>query len=123
MVHQRQHFLHCLSTYFVQHYDTIVVEDLNVAGMMQNHCLAGAINNVAWSTFFQMLQYKCDWYGKTFMQINRFAPTSKTCSVCGHKKEDLKLSDRIYTCELCGNIMDRDVNAALNIEALGVNNA
>jgi putative transposase len=123
IVHQRQHFLHHLSTHFVRNYDTIVVEDLNVAGMMQNHHLAGAIGNVAWGAFFQMLQYKCNWYGRTFKQIDRFAPTSKTCSVCGHKKEDLKLSDRTYICELCGNAMDRDVNAAINIRALGVNNA
>jgi putative transposase len=113
---QRLYLFHCLSLYLVRNYDLICIEDLNIAGMLKNHCLASAISDAAWATFFNILQYKCDWYGKTLSRAGRFAATSKTCSVCGHKKDDLKLSDRTYACGNCGCTMDRDINAAINIK-------
>ena len=93
---------------------TVVLEDLNVSGMMKNHKLAKAIANVGLYEFRRQCQYKSEWYGKKLEFIDMFYPSSKLCSKCGKVKEDLKLSDRVYKCE-CGNVMDRDLNASVNI--------
>jgi putative transposase len=122
IVNQRAFFLHTLSTRLVTEYDIIGVEDLNVAGMMRNHCLAGSIGRVAWSEFVRQLEYKCKWYGKTLVKIGRFEPTSKTCSCCGWKNNELTLKDRVFECSECGTTIDRDHNAALNIREKALEN-
>ena len=112
---QRNHFLHEVSTNLVTNYDVICVEDLNVSGMMKNHKLAKAIQNASWSSFVSMLDYKCNWYGKTLVKIDRWYPSSKTCSSCGSKVESMSLDVREWTCPDCGIHHDRDINAARNI--------
>lgn len=115
IANQRNDMLHKLSTYLVQHYDTICLEDLNVEGMMKNSHLARAIQDASWSTFKTMLQYKSEWFGKNILFIGRFDPSSKLCSKCGYINKELKLSDREWTCPICGERHDRDINAAMNI--------
>jgi len=118
VANQRKDFLQKLSHYIVSDSQTncIVVEDLNIRGMMKNHKLAGAIGDVGWSDFIRMLTYKCDWTGKSFLQIGRFKPSSKTCSVCGFVNNALTLKDRSWKCDGCGAQHDRDINAAINIK-------
>ena len=120
VANRRNYFLHNITTYLVDNYDIICIEDLNVSGMLSNHKLAKAISDTSFHQFRSMLEYKCRWYGKELSIIDRFYPSSKTCSNCGWKKEDLTLSDRIFKCEKCGIEIDRDLNAALNIERVGV---
>lgn len=117
---KRLWFLHNLTTYLVDNYDTICIEDLNVSGMLKSHRLANSISDASFSLFRSLLEYKCEWYGKTLSVIDRFYPSSKTCSNCGWKKDDLTLSDRTFICENCGLTLDRDLNAALNIKRVGV---
>jgi len=116
---QRNHFLHNYSTQLVKNFDVIVVEDLNVKGMVKNKRLSKSISDAGWSKFFSMVEYKSAWYGKSFVKISRWFPSSKTCFECGTIKQDLKLSDREWTCD-CGSHILRDVNAAKNIERVGV---
>ena len=92
----------------------IVIEDLNVIGMMKNKHLSKAIAEQKLSELKRQFEYKCLWYGVNLNFADRFYPSSKRCSHCGIIKKDLKLSDRLYKCE-CGNIMDRDLNAAINL--------
>lgn len=94
----------------------IVIEDLNVSGMLKNHRLAKAISNIGFYEFRRQLEYKCAWYGKELVVADRFYPSSKLCSCCGNKKEDLTLKDRIYNCDNCDIEIDRDFNAAKNLE-------
>jgi len=117
---QRNYFLHNVSTQLVKDYDTIVIEDLNVVGMVSNRKLSKSISDASWSKFYSMLDYKCTWYGKKLIKINRFEPTSKKCSSCGWIKKDLTLKDRIFNCEVCDLSIDRDLNASLNILSVGV---
>lgn len=119
---KRNWFLHNESLRIVKNYDIICIEDLNVAGMLKNHKLAKSISDVSWSEFFTMLEYKSHWFDKELIKVDRFAPTSKLCG-CGKINKNLKLSDRIWTCDFCGSINQRDLLAANNIKALGVNNA
>ena len=114
IINQRDWFLHNYSTQLINNYDKIYIEDLNVSGMVKNHCLAGAISDVSWSKFTSMLIYKSDWYGKDVVKINRFYASSKTCK-CGVKNNDLKLSEREWICKSCGLINQRDLLAANNI--------
>ena len=118
ITNKRNHSLHNISSYLVKNYKTICLEDLNVQGMMQNHHLARAIQDASWGEFTRQLQYKSDWKGDNVIYIGRFEPSSKTCSVCGYKNEDLKLSDRSWVCPQCGTKHDRDVNAAINIKEM-----
>lgn len=111
---------HKLSKWFINNYDTICLEDLAVANMMKNQKLARSILDVSWSEFVRQLTYKAEWYGKNIVKIGRFEPSSKTCSNCGHIKQDLTLSYRVWTCESCGLTHDRDVNAAKNIKNMGL---
>ena len=120
IANQRENFLHNVSTKIVKDYDVISIEDLNVAGMVKNHKLAKSISDVSFSKFFSMLDYKCKWYGKELVKIPRFTPSSKTCSGCGNVKKELKLSERTYNCDVCGHEMDRDLNASININCIGV---
>ncbi|MGL4988195.1 MAG: RNA-guided endonuclease InsQ/TnpB family protein [Cetobacterium sp.] len=112
----RKDFQHKLSTDLVKRFDVIAVEDLNVKGMMKNRKLARAIGRVSFYSFFNMLKYKCTEHGKELKILNRWFPSSKTCSCCGNYKVDLKLSDRTYKCD-CGLEIDRDLNASINILA------
>ena len=113
---QRNDFLHKLSTNLVRNYDVICLEDLNVKGMEQNHHLARAIQGAAWSEFVRQLEYKSEWYGKNILFIGRFEPSSKLCHKCGYINQELQLKDREWTCPICGEHHDRDINAAINIK-------
>jgi putative transposase len=115
ITNSRTYFLHNVSTQLVKTFDLIVVEDLNVFGMLKNHKLAKSISDASWSTFVDMLKYKCNWYGKTLVKIDRFYPSSKTCSNCGHKEDKMPLNIREWTCPSCGSKHDRDLNASINI--------
>jgi putative transposase len=115
ITNQRNFVYHNLSIWLVNNYDTIIMEDLNVRGMIKNRKLSKSISDAAWSTLVEMIKYKATWYGKTFHQIDRFYPSSKTCSCCGHKLDSLELSVREWACSNCGTIHDRDLNAAKNI--------
>ena len=118
---QREDYLHKISTSIIKKYDTVVLEDLNIKGMMQNHKLALAIGDVGWHKFNTMLEYKAEWYGKNIIRIGRFEPSSKCCSGCGIINKELTLKDRVWTCK-CGQIHDRDVNASKNIKNFGLRN-
>ena len=98
----------------------IVIEDLNVSGMVRNHSLAKAISDSGWGTFRRMLEYKTARAGRHLIVIDRFFPSSKTCSACGHLLAELSLSTRAWRCPSCGTRHDRDVNAAKNILAAGL---
>ncbi|MBC8303196.1 MAG: IS200/IS605 family element transposase accessory protein TnpB [Pelagibacterales bacterium] len=113
---QRHDWLHKLSTKLISENQTVCLEDLNVAGMLKNHCLAQAISDCSWGTFVLFLEYKAEWHGVNILKIGRFEPSSKTCSSCGWMKKDLTLSDREWKCEECHVNHDRDINAALNIK-------
>ena len=106
--------LHKVSYQLVKENDLIVVEDLNVKGMIKNHKLSKHIADVSWGNFVNLLNYKCDWYGKELVKVNRFYPSSKTCNSCGWINQNLKLSDREWSCK-CGKKHDRDLNASKNI--------
>lgn len=93
----------------------VVMEDLNVSGMMKNRHLSKVIQEQCFYEFIRQMKYKCEWNGIEFIQTDRFYPSSKTCSCCGCVKSDLKLSDRTYICECCGLVIDRDYNAAINL--------
>ena len=114
----RGDFLHKTTSSMIAKYDGIVLEDLNVRGMMKNHCLAKSIADVSWSEFKRQLKYKAMWNSKHFVLIGRFEPTSKTCSNCGYI-QDMPLSKRQYNCPYCGMSLDRDLNASINICRLG----
>ena len=116
ITNQRQDFLHKLSTEITNQYDTICLEDLNVKGMIKNHNLAQSIQDVSWSEFTRMINYKSEWKGKNVIQIPRFYPSSKTCSSCGYIYTKLTLDIREWICPVCGEKHDRDVNAAKNIK-------
>lgn len=114
--------LHKVSKKLVESYDLISVEDLNVKGMIKNHKLSKHIADASWGNFVTLLQYKCDWYGKKLVKVNRFYPSSKTCGDCGWINQELKLSDREWTCKSCDVVHDRDLNASMNILKEGLKN-
>ena len=118
----RTDFLHKLSTNLVKKYDIIVLEDLNVSGMVKNPKLAKAISDLGWRQFRTLTEAKCEKYGREFKVIDRWEPTTLKCSHCGFKggKKDLGVSygmlrKREWTCLNCGTFHDRDINAAVNI--------
>ena len=112
----RKYYLHKLSTYLINTNQIIVCEDLSVSNMVKNHKLALSIGDSGWSTFIQMLKYKAEWYGRTFIQIDKFYPSSQLCHVCGYQNSDVKkLTVRKYECLQCNTHHDRDINAAINI--------
>jgi putative transposase len=117
---QRNDFLHKISTKLIRENQTIILEDLNVKGMLQNHSLAKSISDVSWSKFVEYLTYKCEWYGKNLIQIGRFDPSSKMCSCCGKINNELTLKDRSWICSACQTEHDRDINAAINIKKFGL---
>jgi putative transposase len=115
----RSDFLHRASTRLVRGNDVIVIEDLNVCGMVRNRHLARAISDCGWGEFRRQLGYKCQRYGRRLVVIDRWYPSSKTCSACGHLLAELSLSTRTWQCPSCGTRHDRDINAAKNILAAG----
>jgi len=116
----RKDTLHKITTALAKTKQVVGIEDLNVSGMMKNHCLAQAIADLGLGEWRRQLEYKGKWYSCLIMPIDRFFPSSKTCHVCGEIKEDLMLSDREWTCEGCGTHHDRDYNASKNIEMVAV---
>jgi len=111
---------HKATTAITKSCSTVCVETLNVAGMMKNHKLAKAVSDAAMSEFLRQVGYKAKWNGVTALKADRFYPSSKTCSACGAVKDTLTLNERTYRCEECGLVLDRDLNAALNLKQLAV---
>ncbi|MFE4955413.1 RNA-guided endonuclease InsQ/TnpB family protein [Streptomyces sp. NPDC056653] len=116
---RRRDFLHQLTTRLVRENQTIVIEDLTVRNMVKNKSLARAISDAAWTDMRSMLEYKCTWYGRNLVAIDRWFPSTKLCSACGTVQDKLPLNVREWTCG-CGATHDRDVNAACNILAAGL---
>lgn len=119
IANSRSDTLHKLSTDLVTRFDVICVEDLNLRGMVKNHSLARAVSDASIGTAIRMIKEKAERYGKTVVKIDRWFPSSKTCSDCGHIVEKLPLSVREWACPECGTVHDRDANAAANILAVG----
>ncbi|NET42591.1 RNA-guided endonuclease TnpB family protein [Okeania sp. SIO2B3] len=116
----REDFLHKLSRRIVDENQVIVTENLNVKGMMKNHCLAKAIGQVGWGMFMTMLKYKAEQNGKTYVEVDRFFPSSKTCHVCLNQVGSLPLDIRRWTCQSCNTTHDRDINAAISLRDEGL---
>jgi len=117
---RRRDFLHKLSTRLIRENQTICVETLAVKNMVKNRSLSKAISDVGWSEFVSQLEYKAEWYGRTLVKIDRWYPSSKRCSQCGHILDSLSLDVRVWSCPECHTVHDRDVNAANNILAVGL---
>lgn len=117
---RKQYYLHQVSNYLIDENQVICMEDLNVSGMLKNHKLAESIQEMNFGEFRRMLEYKAKWYGRKLVFIDRFYPSSKTCNHCGYINKNLKLSDRQWVCPDCGEIIERDYNAALNIRDEGI---
>lgn len=117
----RRDFMQKVTTILTTHYSHIALEDLNVKGMIRNHRLAQSMSDVAFGELARKMEYKSSLNGTSIAKADRFYPSSKTCSACGHIKTDLKLSDRIYRCDKCGAVIDRDYNASLNLLGLITN--
>jgi len=115
----RNDFLHKLSKAIIDENQVVVVEDINVKGLLKTR-LAKSIADSGWSKFLTYLKYKAEWYGRTLIQVDRFFPSSKLCHRCGHKNEDLALNDRTWCCPACGETHDRDVNASINLYFVGL---
>ncbi|EAH6860622.1 transposase [Campylobacter coli] len=116
----RSDFLHKLTSHLVRNYTNFGIENLNIKGMMKNHRLARAISDVSFYEFKRQLLYKSNYYKNKIIEADKFFPSSKTCYKCENIKQDLKLSDRIYKCDVCKNEIDRDYNASLNLEKLAL---
>jgi putative transposase len=114
----RKDALHQVTSRLARTKSAVVLEDLHVSGMVKNHHLAQAIEDVGFYEFRRQMAYKGQWYGCQIILANRFYPSSKRCSQCGHIQATLDLGTRVYICEHCGLMIDRDLNAALNLEQL-----
>lgn len=122
VANQRKDFLHKTSSKLIKNHDSIAIEDLAVSNMAKNHNLAQSISDAGWGMFVTMLEYKANWYGKNILKIGRFDPSSKLHNTCGHINKGLTLSDREWSCPKCGEVVLRDVNAALNIKNFALRN-
>ena len=112
---RKLNFLHDVTNHLIDENQVIVMEDLNVKGMVRNHKLAESISEVNWGEFRRILTYKAAWHGRQLVFIDRFYPSSKRCNHCGYIYKELTLKDRQWVCPECGSLIDRDYNAALNI--------
>jgi putative transposase len=113
----RKDFLHKLTTQLVRENQTIVVEDLAIKNMVKNHKLAQSISDASWGELIRQLAYKCQWYGRELVKIDRWFPSSKRCGSCGHVVDKMPLNVREWECPKCKTTHDRDINAAHNILA------
>lgn len=116
---RRRDYLHKLSTRLINENQVICIEDLSVRNMVKNHSLARAISDASWSELRRQLEYKAEWHGREIIAVDRWYPSSKTCSACGHLLTKLPLRLRAWTCPACTATHDRDINAARNILAVG----
>ena len=116
----RRNLIHETTTMLAKDYDVIVIEKLNIKGMVKNHSLAKHVSDAAWGEFARQLEYKTQWYGSTLVKADRFYPSSKTCAQCGAVKAKLSLTERTFACDSCGHQVDRDLNAATNLARLGL---
>ena len=116
----RRDFLHKLSTRLVNENQVIAIESLAVSNMQKNHCLAKSISDASWGEFVRQLEYKSLWYGRALIGIDRWYPSSKRCSDCGHTVPKMPLKIRAWVCPECGSIHDRDINAARNVLTAGL---
>jgi putative transposase len=112
---RKQYYLHAVSNSLIDENQVICMEDLNVKGMVKNHNLAESICEMNFGEFRRMLEYKARWYNRKIVFVNRFYPSSKTCHNCGYINKSLTLKDRQWVCPQCGEVIERDYNAALNI--------
>ena len=119
VANQRQDALHKLTTWITETYSEISIEDLSIAGMVKNHRLAKSVMDASFGEFRRQLEYKTARTGAKLNIIDRWYPSSKTCSGCGRVKAKLSLSERTYSCDSCGLVIDRDLNAAININVAG----
>ena len=119
IANKRKDFIHKAVKMIISENQTVIIEDLNIQGMQQNHKLARSIQSASWGEFYRILNYKCEWSGKNLIKIGRFEPSSRMCT-CGIKNDELKLSDRQWTCSHCGQTHDRDILAANNIKRFGL---
>jgi putative transposase len=117
---RRRDFQHKLTTRLIRENQVVCVESLAIENLLKNHCLAKAIADVGWGDLLRQLEYKARWYGRTLAAVNRWYPSSKRCSACGHVLDSLSLAVREWTCPNCGAVHDRDVNAARNTKAEGL---
>jgi putative transposase len=115
IVNIRKDTIHKLTSWLCKNHAVIGLEDLNVSGMMKNHKLAGAIADSAFYEIRRQVEYKSEWYGSRVVFADRFYPSTKTCSNCGHVQE-IALKERVFNCNNCGVSIDRDLNASLNLE-------
>ena len=122
IANQRNDFQHKVSAMIIRENQALAIEDLNVKGMIRNHCLAQSISDVSWSGFINKLTYKAEWFGKTILKIGRFDASSKLCNVCGYKFKELSLYIREWECPSCKTLHDRDKNASINIKKIALNN-
>jgi putative transposase len=119
-----QNAYHQLSKYLITQYDIIAMENLNIKGMFKNKKWAPKLQKISLYKLLNMIKYKAEWYGKTFIQVNRFYPSTKTCNICGYKNKNITLKTRQWTCPICKTKHHRDINAAKNIlnESIKQNN-
>ena len=114
---QRKDFIHKTTSTLVSENQVIRMEDLNTKGMMKNHCLASSIAHASFFEIKRQLTYKCEWYGRSLQLVSRFYPSSQLCSHCGARNKEMKnLNKRTFVCHTCGFSLDRDLNAAINID-------
>ena len=116
IANQRHDFQHKVSNKLISENQAVAIETLNIRGMMKNHKRARSTSDAGWYNFVLKLTYKAEWFGKTLLKIGMFEPSSKTCNVCGYKHPNLTQDIREWYCPDCGNIHDRDINAAINIK-------
>ena len=120
VANRRRDYIHKFTTRIVRENQTVCVEDLNVQGMQSNHCLAKSVSSAAFGEIVRQLEYKCGWYGRDFVKVGRWYPSSKTCHHCGFVNHGLTLKDRVWICGGCGKEIDRDFNASENIRDEGI---
>jgi putative transposase len=116
----RKDATHKLTSHLVKHHAFIAIEDLHVSGMLKNHKLAQAVSDSNFGEMRRQLEYKAEWQGAHIVTVDRFYPSSKTCSGCGYVKAELSLGERTFVCEDCGMVLDRDLNAAMNLKGVAV---
>lgn len=122
VANQRRDFLHKVSTELIRDNQSIAIETLQVSNMLKNHRLAQSISDAGWGMFVDFLKYKAEWYGVNILEIGTFEPSSKTCSSCGSVNKELTLQDREWACNGCSTVLNRDVNAAINIKSFALKN-